>query len=153
MLTLYTLLVFVHILAVCVWIGGGFVMEVMSLRLGGHPTKERVGQFFEIAHYVSPRVFMPAAIITLFSGVTLVLMGGAAFRDLWIVLALTGVGATIILGATQIGPNVMKMSDLLESSGDANEITRISKRLHFITRIDLVILVFVLLDMILRPQF
>ncbi len=152
MQTIYTSLVFVHVLAACAWIGGGFVMQVMGLRLGTPPHKEGMKQFFDVAHYVSPRIFMPAAIVTLLSGLTLVLMGGAIFRDAWIIIALIGVALTMVIGATQIGPNVAKVNALLESNGDIGEIARIGARLNTITRIDLAILVIVLFDMVLKPH-
>ena len=151
MSTFYAILVFVHILAACAWIGGGFVMEVMGLRLGATPNTERMKQFFDVAHYVSPRVFMPAAILTLISGLTLVFMGGALFRDRWIIIALTGVVLTLVIGATQIGPNVARMKALLDSNGDSAEINRVGARLTFVTRLDLFILVVVLFDMVVKP--
>jgi uncharacterized membrane protein len=128
-------------------------MEVMGLRLGSQPTPERMTQFFDVAHYVSPRIFMPSAILTLVSGLALVFMGGAIFRDAWIIIALVGVALTVFLGATQIGPRVARISALLSSGGDSAEVARIAKQLQLVTRIDLLILVVVLLDMVLKPQF
>lgn len=153
MQSLYSMLVFIHILSACAWLGGGFVMQVMGLRLGAAPSKERMRDFFEVAHYVSPRIFMPAAIVTLLSGVTLVWMGGAFLRDTWIIIALVGVVLTVMLGATQIGPRVAKIHALFESNADVATINPIARRLNLFTRIDVAILVLVLLDMVLKPHF
>lgn len=151
MAEMYKLLVFAHILSACVWLGGGFLLQMLYFRIGKNPTKENLKEFFSLAHWVSPRIFMPAGLLTLLTGVSLVYLGGALWSDTWIIIALVGVGITIILGATQIGPTVQKLSVALERGETREQLTALSRRLSVVTRIDLLILFGVLLDMVFKP--
>jgi uncharacterized membrane protein len=148
---LYTAFIFLHILSAGIWFGGGVVIEVLALRLGPSASREAFKQFFDTAHWVSPRVFMPAALATIISGIVLVLIGGWSFSDVWIIFALVGVAITAFLGATQIGTTIAKMQALIESGADDMQLAAVGRRLHWITRLDLLILILVLLDMVVKP--
>jgi hypothetical protein len=110
-------------------------------------------EFFAIAQWLSPRLFMPAGITTLLSGITLVAVGRAEFAQTWIILALVGVAVTIALGATQMGPLIGRIHTLLKEEGSSDAVAPLAHRLALYTRIDLVILLLVLLDMVLKPRF
>ena len=148
----YEILVFIHILSATLWLGGGIVMELLHLRLGTSPTTEQLRDFFSMSHWISPRLFMPAALSTLISGVALVFMGGAGWGDTWIIIAIVGVVITVAIGATQIGPTVARISALMDS-GDPSAIAPLTRKLALVTRIDLAILLLVLFDMVFKPMF
>ena len=153
MISLYKLLVFVHVLAAVAWLGGGIVLEFLHLRIGKTPTVDNLREFFSIAHWLSPRIFMPTAIVTLLSGITLVFLGGTSFGDAWIVIALIGVAFTVFLGATQIGPTVERINAALQNNESMSVIEPLGRRLSLVARLDLAILLFVLLDMVFKPSF
>jgi len=148
---LYQFLLFAHILSACVWLGGGFFLQALYLRLGSNPTKSNLLEFFSLSHWVSPRIFMPAAILTLGTGLLLVFLGGASWSDAWIIIALVGVAITIGIGATQIGPTVRKLRAALERGETEEKLAAFSLRLNIVTRLDLTILIAVLLDMVFKP--
>ncbi len=83
----YNLLLFVHILSAVVWLGGGLILFVAALRLRQSATD--IQAFAKILPYIGIRLFMPAVVLALVTGVWLVIAGSEwGFSQAWVLIAL-----------------------------------------------------------------
>ena len=102
-----------------------------------------------MARYAAPD---PAALLVVIFGFGLVSEVGYSVGDTWIWLALLAYVASVIAGAGFLGPESGRVGKLIEERGadDAEAQSRI-RRILLISRIELVILILVILDMVVKP--
>jgi uncharacterized membrane protein len=152
MISLYALLVFVHISAAVIWLGSAFAFEFISLRLGHAGAEGRRRHLF-LGEWFGPRIFMPASILTILSGILLVVSGGWHFTRLWIMLALGAVIIAAAIGGGIIGRTMAQLGVLAREGGHENEIEAKLARLRVVSYVELAILFLILLDMVMKPSF
>ena len=70
-------LLFVHILAAMVWLGGGLTLLIVGLRAGASSRPEAIAEFAGAVPYVGLRVLMPSVVLLLVTGVWQVLASSA----------------------------------------------------------------------------
>jgi uncharacterized membrane protein len=149
--TPYLVLVFLHIFAAIVWLGGGAYFHykfTMLRRTRDVAAMVAVGREVEA---VGNRVFAPAAGIVLLMGILMVAFGPYGF-DLWIVLALVGFVVTFATGMFFIGPTSAKLAATVEEKGiDSPDVAAQMDRLLTIARVDYVVLLLILADMVFKP--
>ena len=85
-------------------------------------------------------------------GVLLVNDVGYDFGDIWITLAFVAFALSFVAGAGYLGPESGRIAKLAVERGaeDADVQARI-RRVLFVSRIELVILIAVILDMVVKP--
>jgi uncharacterized membrane protein len=148
--SLYQILLFGHITCAMMWVGTGIGMQVLSVRARrGGP--ERMVEFLDSVHWVGNRLQGPAALLVVVFGILLVVKGDYGFR-LWIGLALAAVVITFLIAAGYMSPETRRVAQLVGERGstDALVLARI-RRLLLVSRIELLILVAVILNMIVKP--
>lgn len=152
-MSLFRLYLLLHILGVVVWMGTGIVMALLSGRVKSEGKKDKMFELAEIMEWLTPRTFIPASIVTLASGVIMVYASERILiTDLWIVLSFGGVMLSMILGGGVIG-RINKQILLLKDDKDKEkECTALYSRLMFFHRLDLIIILLVLIDMIAKPE-
>lgn len=101
---LSTVLKFAHVIAAVLWVGGGFAMILAGLVLAGRSTAETQLAVVRATVLLAPRLFIPASIITLASGVALLFVAGWGWQP-FTVLGLAGVVFTASFGALVLGPS------------------------------------------------
>jgi uncharacterized membrane protein len=142
---------FFHVLSAIVWVGGGVMIQVLM----SHAKKigpESVSVFSGSAEWTSKRIFMPASFAALVFGIWLVIAGGYDFGDLWIGLGFVGFIASALIGTTILGPTSKKMNALAAERGPNDPVViHMSRRIERAGRFDLVILILVVLDMVVKP--
>jgi hypothetical protein len=149
--TPYLVLVYLHIFAAMVWLGGGayFHYKFTMLRRA-HDVAGMVATGRE-AEVAGNKVFAPAAGVVLLMGALMVGFGPYGF-DLWIALALVGYAVTFATGMFFIGPTAAKVAAAVEEKGmDSPEVASQMSRLLTIARIDYVVLLLILADMVFKP--
>ena len=140
-----------HIIGVIVWFGGGFMLQVLLGR-ARKAGPESVRSFNEAAEWTSQRIFMPASFAVLILGILMVVDGPWRFSDQWIGIGILGFAITAINGMANLGPTARKMKALIAEKGPADGgVERLSKRMSFSGRIDLIVLAAVVLDMVVKP--
>jgi hypothetical protein len=149
----YDWLLLGHILSAIAWVGGGITMQVVGARLARAETPEAVAGFSRTAEWVGPRLFMPASLAVLGFGIAMVAVSDVwSIGDLWIILGLVGIGISAIGGAVFFGPQSKRIADAFETEGpDSARARALIRRLFVVGRIDMVILVLVVADMVLKP--
>lgn len=147
----YEVIKFLHVLAVIVWVGGGVLFQVLlarTKRLG----PDAMATFTQAGEWTSTRIFMPASFAALGSGIWLVVDGPWSFADTWITLGLIGFAISAINGSANLGPTSKKMKELIADKGPADPgVQRLARRLDVAGRIDLLVLIAVVFDMVVKP--
>jgi hypothetical protein len=103
-MSLYDVLLLFHILAAIAWVGGAVTLNVLGTRIqraGGTALAEYVRQ----TEWMGTRVFAPSTLAVLGLGIAMVAENEAwTIGQLWIILALIGIGVTMITGRPSSGP-------------------------------------------------
>jgi uncharacterized membrane protein len=97
---LYDYLLFLHILAGMVWVGGGISLAVLASRALRDPEPGAVSRFIGNLRVIGPLVLAPATAAVVGFGVWLVLDSAAwGFDQFWVQLALILFVAAFLIGA------------------------------------------------------
>jgi hypothetical protein len=148
--TLDDWLVAIHILCAVIWVGGAFITEMHAIRAerGGAVS---LAAFAKDSEYVGFRVFLPASLILLGTGIWLISRDVFQLEE-WVVWGLIVVGLSVVTGAGYLGPESGRIGKLMEERGeDDAEVQRRMSRLFLVSRIELVLLISVVLVMALKP--
>lgn len=150
-LSTYELLLWGHLTFVAAWVGGDIMLQVLSLRALAASGDRQVA-FTADVEWVGLRLLTPAAVLVLLFGLALVSDGDWDMGQFWLIAGIAVFLASAITGAGFLGPEAGRISKLAEEQGsDSPEVTRRIKRVLFISRIELVLLVLLILDMIAKP--
>ena len=143
----------VHVLAAVIWVGGAFMIQVFAIRVLGSkdaddwpalpPTPRGWGRgcwcrhrFFCWCSECSP----PAK-------------ANFDFGALWITLGLAVFLISFVTGAVFLGPESGRISKLVAARGAADaEVGMRIRRVLLISRIELVLLLLIVVDMVVKPN-
>ena len=148
----YDTLKFLHIVAAIAWIGSGLFVQYRGTRLRRAGTPEQTANLArEVAE--STPWFIASSVTVLVFGVSLVLYSpGYGFTDAWILIGLAGYVATFVTGNFLIRPTVEKLAVASASEDPASPtVQALIARLFAISRVDQVVLVLVVADMVFKP--
>jgi len=153
--TWYEFLLFVHVAAVVVWVGGATVIQVFALRAMKANDPMRMAEFVGDAEATGNRIFVPAALVALVSGLWLVIDSDfLGFGDDWILIGLLLFAGTFLAGALFFGPESGRIKQLLEAEGPTSpEARRRIQRLLAFSRADLMVLFLLVFDMTVKPAW
>jgi len=150
--TLYELLLLLHLVVVIIWLGAVFTMDLLFLRAERTGDPREVGKTGQLQEWLVPRVFIPSSIATLVLGALLVWDGAWSFGDLWVLIGLAGWIATFGVGFFFLRPEGEKMKEIVARHGPTSaEAQRQSRRLGIVSRVQLFALFLVVADMVLKP--
>lgn len=153
-ITLYEFLKFAHITFAAVWIGTDTAMQVLSfrsLKAGG----QRLVDFMSDVEWLGTRLLIPSSLLVVVFGVWMVLDNEVwDFSQTWITIGFAVFAASFLAGAGFLGPETGRLAKLTDEKGaDDPEVRRRIKRILLVSRIELVLLVLVVLDMVVKPGF
>ena len=149
---MYELLLFLHILMAITWVGGALATQFFALRMVGGTSPETQVNFAKSSEWVGKRVFMPASLILLLSGIGLTAEGDWGFTSLWILIGLGAYLFSFVSGAFFLGPESGRLGKAMDEKGAADpEVQDRIKRLFTFSRIELAVLILVVLDMAVKP--
>lgn len=150
-MTLYELLLFVHVLAAATWVGGAVILKVQTGRaLKADP--DRAAELALETSQVGTTVLMPASIVLLIAGLWLVFEGDWGFGPLWVKLGLGIYVVSAVAGAVFLGPLYKKIGELRAERGPGDaEVTSLVQRIATLSWIDLVLLVAAVFVMTVKP--
>ena len=150
----YNTIKFLHVISAITWVGSGVYAQVLATRVLRENDPEHLGTVALDVSDMGNRLLMPASISTLLFGVLLVAYAPQwNFTDTWVLIGLGGIVATIITGAGFIGPEAKRLGTLAaEGHTPAEpEVQRRIRKIVGISRIDLVVLILVVADMVFKP--
>jgi uncharacterized membrane protein len=98
--TLYDWLLFLHVLAAMVWLGGGVMLAAIAAYTLRNPDPAAVGRFSGTMRATAPFVLAPATLAVLGLGIALVLDTDSwDFGQLWVQLGAGLFAAAFVIGA------------------------------------------------------
>jgi uncharacterized membrane protein len=148
----YTILKTFHVLFAVIWVGGAVTANILGTRAAASGSGERLVLFGRDTEWLGTRVYFPSSLLVLLFGVLAVIRGHFGFGHAWIIVGLIGIGLTAITGSTFLGPELRRLADLAERRGSSDqEFIRRIGRLVWVARIDLLILLLVVADMVIKP--
>jgi uncharacterized membrane protein len=153
--SLYELLLYIHIVGAVVWLGGGVATQFFALRALASGDSRRIAGFALDIKWVGDRVLASASLLTLVAGIALVWESEAwGFGDDWIVIALVLFAITFAAGVGFFGPESARIAKVVESEGaDSPAAQARISRILVLSRLDLVLLFLIVFDMAVKPSF
>ena len=146
-------LLFVHILAAMVWLGGGLTLMLVGLRARASARPEAIAEFAGALPYVGLRVLTPSIVLLLVTGVWQVLASSAwKFSQLWVIFA---VGLFVI--AFLVGAVYMSRVGIALARAGANAATDRVSAAAALNRwlagyiVVLIVLLLAVWDMVFKP--
>jgi uncharacterized membrane protein len=148
----YEFLLFGHLLFVAVWVGTDVSLQLFALR-ARRAGPERMVTFLADVEWLGLRLLNPTSLLVLIFGVLLVIDSEAwELSQFWVAAGLAAFLASAITGAGFLGPETGRLGKMAEERGvDDPELQRRISRIFVISRIELVILVLIILDMVVKP--
>jgi hypothetical protein len=104
--------------------------------------------------WIGSRILTPSAVLVVIFGFGLLSEYDGAYElsQTWVWLGLAAFAASAILGAGFLGPESGRIGGLAEERGaDDPEVQRRSRRLLLFSRIELLVLFAIVLDMVAKP--
>lgn len=150
-MSLYEVLLTVHILAAIVWLGGSWMLLILGLSLRGAETQRRV-DYTRMTEKVPSIVFAVASIVVIAAGSWLVSEAGYDYSDTWITLGYAGWFVSFLLGVGFYGPEGKRRERAIEAEGiESPAVTKSLNRVLTVAAFDSTLVTLVVLDMTTKP--
>jgi len=152
-MTLYELLLFIHIAATVVWVGAGLNGLVLAAGYNRDDDAVAIQRLLKDQEFLAQRLFIPSSLAVVIFGIALVIESDAwTFSYLWIVLGLVGFAATFVTGLFLLKPESDRIHAQVEQDGGLTPQTLLAvERLLTKARSDYVVLFLVIADMVIKP--
>jgi uncharacterized membrane protein len=151
-LSYYEFLKFIHIMMAIVWVGGAIAVQVLAFRILKTKDSQRLATFSSDIGALGEKMFAPASVVLVIVGILMVIDGYPGFSDTWIIIGIVGFLATLITGLFYLTPTSKKLGAMLEERGAEDPAAQATiRRLLAISRIDLVVLILVVFNMVTKP--
>ena len=150
-ITTYQWFLSVHILAAVLWVGGAFMIQVLAIRAASAKSPARLEALASEAEWVGTRVFVPASLALVIFGFLMIQERDLEYQ-FWLVFPILVWIASFLSGVAFLGPQSGKLSKAIAQHGmDSSEAMGRLRRIFLVSRIELVLLILVVLDMALKP--
>ena len=153
MITLYGVLLFLHILGAALWIGGEAAMVALrafALRSGD---RQRTVALVRDTDRLNSLVISPAVGVLLGAGIWLVLEGHWGFDRFFVVFGLAGFTVSSLLGGMFTFPSGKALHKAAEEHGpDSAQVGSLLKRIQFGLLLDVLILTAIVFVMATKPS-
>jgi uncharacterized membrane protein len=147
----YELLLFVHVSAAIVWLGGAAIIQFFAIRALAAGDPLRTVALTRDIEWIGSRIFLPSSLIVIVVGFLLVWDGPWDLGMTWIWLSLVLFAISFLLGAGFFTPESKRIGNQIEAEGpDSPAVQARIARILKLTRIDLVILFAIVLLMVTK---
>lgn len=149
-MTWYEFFLFIHISMAVIWVGGGFLLQILALRVIGTGDDARKAAFAGDAEVLGMRVFAPASALLLLAGIALVLNGNWSWSEPFILGGLVIWAISFAAGIAYLGPSSGRIKAEISANGmSARAQELIGNTLRY-SRIELVLLWIVVFMMVVK---
>jgi uncharacterized membrane protein len=151
-MTWYAFFKSVHVVAATIWVGGAAMIQAFAFRITRTGDARRQAEFAKDSEVVGMRVFIPATWILLLAAIGMMINGDLSWGQNWIVLGLIAFAISFVVGAGFLGPESGRIAAAIEREGaESPEAQRRIRRILLISRCELVVLVTVIVNMVVKP--
>jgi hypothetical protein len=149
---IFTLLKFVHVAAVIIWIGGVAAVSVLTARLSLEQDRAAAAVLLRQAGFFGQAVVFPAAVITLLAGAATAGSAGIPMSSLWIAWGFTAIVGSILLGAIFIRRATGELGKLTATaSSDDARLVGARRRLTTLNALNVLLLLSAVWAMVAKP--
>ena len=148
-----TWLHFLHVLTAMVWVGGSLALQVVGTRISRGSGPEQMHAMAGHFEFVGMRVFTPASLAVLITGIWMTVSEEEwGFDQFWVLAALAMFAFSFLSGALYLGPQLGRAKKIWDAEGPTSEAgAAIMRRLFIVSRIELVLLFLIVYDMVFKP--
>jgi|SRR3954453_2322942 uncharacterized membrane protein len=140
-----------HVLFAIVWVGGALMIQLLAFRVLKESDPRRMAAFTKDVELIGMRTFVPSSLLLVVLGFVLMHQGGWHY-DFWVVFALAVWAVSFVTGAFFLGPESGRIGKAIEERGGVDaDVKRMIERLLFTSRVELVLIALVAMDMVLKP--
>ena len=139
-MTWYELFLFLHISSAIIWVGGGFFLQVLALRVFGTRDEARIAAFAGDVEVLGLRVFMPSSMVLLLTGVGLVVNGNWDWSEPFVSVGLLVWVISFIAGIAYLGPTSGRIKTEIQAGGATPRAQQLISNILRYSRIELVLL-------------
>ena len=148
----YEVILFLHILAAIVWIGGALALQSLGVRAEQTRNGALAQALGESADWLAKRLFIPASLAALLFGILLTIEGPWTFDTLWVDLGFLGFAASFMTGLLFLKPEGVRIGHAIAAYGpESSEARQHMRRITVVERVQLVILLLVTAAMSIKP--
>jgi uncharacterized membrane protein len=150
-MTSYELWTFVHVVGVIVWLGGATVAQVFGLLASRAGDPLRSAAFGRDMAFIGPKVFLPASLVVLVSGVLLTEDGNWSWSEPFILLGIAGWTAVSLIAFAYLTRAMGRVGARMAAEGPTPELGAEVNRLVLLARVLILVLFAVVFVMIVKP--
>jgi uncharacterized membrane protein len=150
--TWYTFFKSIHVIAAVIWVGGALMIQALAFRIVRTGDARRQAEFAKDTEVVGMRLFIPATWLLLLAGIAMMINLDLAWGQNWIVFGLIAFALSFVVGAGFLGPEGGRIAQVIEREGPTSpEAQRRIRRILLISRCELVVLLTVVVNMVVKP--
>jgi uncharacterized membrane protein len=150
--TTYTWLKSIHVLAAVIWVGGAGTLQVFAILANRSSDPRELATFARNASWVGERLFLPSSLVLVVFGAWAVHEGGLSYSQTWLWLGVLVFAASFVVGAGFLGPEGNRIAKAIEAGRPESPEARMRiQRIFLVSRIELVFLLLIVLDMVVKP--
>lgn len=143
------ILLIIHIAAAGTWLGAN-VLQAVVPGLAARQGVEAVAGWFRVAGELSKKLYMPASILLLITGIVMVIQNDAfEFESPFVVVGFGMIVVGALLGVFVFDPGSSEAADAVES-GDQARVKAATSRLATFGTIDTLLLLLTIAAMVMR---
>jgi uncharacterized membrane protein len=151
-MTLYRVLLFVHVLAAAAWAGGALYAFLMGLSVRSSGDVMRMASYGREVGEFGGKYFAPAAIVTVLAGIWLVIDEDWGFDHFWIQSAFAVWIYSIVSNVTWLAKIADRMSTgAVERGPDDPSVVALSRAMFRWRAFEVALLVYVVFAMTYKP--
>ena len=151
-MTWYTFFKSLHVLAAATWVGGALMIQAYAFRIMRSNDARRTAEFAKDTELISMRLFIPATWVLLLAAIGMMVNLHWSWGQNWVVFGLIAWIVSFIVGAGFLGPETGRIGKIIERDGpDSPEAQWRIRRTLLISRAELVVLIAVVVNMVVKP--
>ena len=142
----------VHVLAAVVWVGGAVTIQALAFLVLRSQDPRELASFSRNAGFVGERMFTPASLVLVVFGAWAVHEGGYGYSQTWLWLGVLVFALSFVVGAGFLGPEAKRLAKAIEGGGPESPEARMRlDRILLVSRVELVLLLLIVVDMVVKP--
>lgn len=143
---------FIHVLAAIVWVGGNLSLLVLGTRVARAKDARQMHQLSGHFEFIGTRIFTPASLLILLTGIWMTIAEDWGFDNFWILAALAMFAYSVLSGILYLSPQMARAKKLFDQEGSSSEAAaEIIKKVFVVARIEAVLLILIVADMVFKP--
>ena len=148
----YTILKFLHVLSVVIWIGGLAALAVASWRIARERNRVALALVVRQAVSYGQVVVGPAALVVVLTGLAMVGIGHVGFGTFWVWFGYGGVVVHGLMGGFLIRKRAAEVTQLASAAGgDDDALLTAARRLWNTQLVYLILFAVIIAAMVLKP--